>query len=378
MGTRTKDEEIRRLFSNPYKLVSDRILGYGSFSRVVPVVVPRKFSTMTRKTLVAKVLRLESDDELSEPEQTETPERRPVSFSDAAEEVRILRKLQASNKVVKMIDAFELHEEVWIVMEHLPMDLHRLTSASENLLDISMIALITSDLVDALAYMHSHGVVHLDVKPLNVLLSKQGKVKLCDFGFAQEVDESGSVCLEVAIGSKYYVAPEILFGTHSTSYDYLVDVWSLGVVVHEMFSGRSLFTTFYNPKDEESNAFTYKLWIEYQKSNACYEKALLGVEGVDYSADPQLLDALKGSSPRKADDILGQTDDVKAVYKFLRDCLVPLPKRGPVVCPVDRDDAKDRATAEQLKESELLKMFASLEHSTRKKLSSLVRSAATP
>ena len=237
-----KEEEIRSCFVNPYKVGSEPFLGFGTYSLVVPVVSPKRFSTMNRKQLVAKVVRLESEDKDADEEEAEqegnrASRRTPVPYAAVQEEVRILRKLQFSDKIVKMLDAYQLHEEVWIVTEYLPTDLYGLNVSQDVLMDISMIAMITSDLVDALAFMHSKRVIHMDIKPSNVLLSKSGKVKLCDFGFATEVDESGSVCTEVPKGSRYYVAPEVLFGTHSTRIDFLADVWSLGVVVHELFAG---------------------------------------------------------------------------------------------------------------------------------------------
>jgi len=98
---------------------------------------------------------------------------------------------------------------------------------------------ITNQLVNAVATLHSFNVVHRDIKPENILLHKKedGKpfIKVCDFGFACIQPKDG---MNEAIGTPYYVAPEVLSGKR---YDKKCDVWSVGVVVYVMLSGRTPF-----------------------------------------------------------------------------------------------------------------------------------------
>lgn len=92
----------------------------------------------------------------------------------------------------------------------------------------------------ALAHLHSSGVVHRDIKPQNLLVdATRGHVlKLCDFGSAARLGQ-GRSSLVAYICSRYYRAPELIFGT--TNYTTAVDLWSIGCVLAEMIRGRPLF-----------------------------------------------------------------------------------------------------------------------------------------
>ena len=79
--------------------------------------------------------------------------------------------------------------------------------------------------------MHSEGVVHRDIKPENVMLTKEGELKLIDFGLSQRTE--GDNKLKTIAGTPYYTAPEVLDG----HYDYKCDMWSLGVLLYVFMSG---------------------------------------------------------------------------------------------------------------------------------------------
>jgi serine/threonine-protein kinase len=95
-------------------------------------------------------------------------------------------------------------------------------------------ALIVLEVGDALAHAHSFGIIHRDVKPENVMVRKDGAVKLMDFGVAQVVDLERMTVTGQILGSPAYMAPEVLDGK---TLDFRSDIFSLGVMLYQMATG---------------------------------------------------------------------------------------------------------------------------------------------
>lgn len=100
---------------------------------------------------------------------------------------------------------------------------------------------ITLEVADALGYAHGHGVVHRDVKPENILLSKDGNAYVADFGIARAVSAAGVGARTLTgvgqlVGSLAYMSPEQLVG--SKGLDARTDVYSLACVLYEMVVGQ--------------------------------------------------------------------------------------------------------------------------------------------
>ena len=103
---------------------------------------------------------------------------------------------------------------------------------------------IVPQVCDALQYAHEQGIVHRDIKPENILISKEGRVKIADFGLAKIArsidDPAGSAQRPLTgarevVGTPHYMAPEQV--EHPTEVDHRADIFSLGVVLYEMLTG---------------------------------------------------------------------------------------------------------------------------------------------
>lgn len=93
-------------------------------------------------------------------------------------------------------------------------------------------------MVKALDFLHKNKILHRDVKPENLLLSKNGVIKLCDFGFARGIKEDNYLYTDY-VSTRWYRAPELLVG--DAAYNSSIDVWAIGCIFAEIFNGSPLF-----------------------------------------------------------------------------------------------------------------------------------------
>jgi len=127
----------------------------------------------------------------------------------------------------------------YIVMELVPGRTLREVLRDEGALPIAKAVAIAAAVADALHYAHQAGIVHRDVKPGNILIGQDGRVKVTDFGIAKaassrDLTESGAL-----LGTAKYLAPEQVSGQPQ---DRRSDVYGLGVVLYEMLRGKPPFT----------------------------------------------------------------------------------------------------------------------------------------
>ncbi|XP_050344536.1 glycogen synthase kinase-3 beta isoform X9 [Nymphalis io] len=161
-------------------------------------------------------------------------------------ELQIMRRLEHCN-IVKLKFFFyssgERKDEVYLnlVLEYIPETVYKVArhyAKDEQTIPISFIKLYMYQLFRSLAYIHSLGICHRDIKPQNLLLDpKTGVLKLCDFGSAKHLVRSEPNVSYIC--SRYYRAPELIFG--AIDYTTKIDVWSAGCVVAELLLGQPIF-----------------------------------------------------------------------------------------------------------------------------------------
>lgn len=101
---------------------------------------------------------------------------------------------------------------------------------------IEVVCRIIAQVATALEYMHKAGVIHRDVKPSNILVKRDGTVKLTDFGLAREEGLPALTVTGELAGTPHYIAPEQASGSKGKSVDHRVDIYSLGVTLYEMLT----------------------------------------------------------------------------------------------------------------------------------------------
>ncbi|KAJ7063066.1 kinase-like domain-containing protein [Mycena amicta] len=161
-------------------------------------------------------------------------------------ELQIMRLVSHPNVVD--LEAFfyingEKKDEVYLnlVLEYVPETVYRASRHYAKLkqpMPMLQIKLYMYQLLRSLAYIHSLGICHRDIKPQNLLLNPStGVLKLCDFGSAK-ILVAGEPNVSY-ICSRYYRAPELIFG--ATNYTTNIDIWSTGCVMAELMMGQPLF-----------------------------------------------------------------------------------------------------------------------------------------
>ncbi|XP_063387708.1 cyclin-dependent kinase-like 4 [Cydia fagiglandana] len=146
----------------------------------------------------------------------------PLIRKIALREIRMLKNLKHPN-LVNLIEVFRRKRKLHLVFEYCDHTvLSELEKHPAGCPELSK--QIIWQTLQGVAYCHRHNCIHRDVKPENILLTSDGVVKLCDFGFARMISPGESYTDYVA--TRWYRAPELLVG--DTQYSAPVDVWAIG------------------------------------------------------------------------------------------------------------------------------------------------------
>lgn len=156
---------------------------------------------------------------------------------------RFRREAQAAARVshpniVNIYDVGQDGDVYYIVMEYISGETLKERIIREKTLDAESALRIAQDIAEALEHAHQNNLVHCDIKPHNILLTRSGRVKVTDFGIARAVTSATMNYTGTILGSVHYFSPEQAKGSAISAQS---DIYSLGVVLYEMLTGQVPF-----------------------------------------------------------------------------------------------------------------------------------------
>lgn len=199
------------------KANGDSQIGEGAYG-----VVYKALDTETNREVAMKKIRLELEDE-------GVP-------ATALREITLLRQMNHPN-IVRLDDIIMEPTRLFLVFELVDTDLKKLMDSFREPLPADLIQSYTAQILEGLCYCHSMGVMHRDLKPQNLLVARDGSLKLADFGLARAFTPPLKP-LTIEVITRWYRAPEILLG--SATYTAFVDMWSVGCILAEMCNMKPL------------------------------------------------------------------------------------------------------------------------------------------
>ncbi len=207
------DQYIGRLLDNRYEILE--ILGTGGMA----VVYKARCHRLNRLVAI-KILK----DEFARDEEFRR------RFHAEGEAVAML----SHPNIVQVFDVSTSDSANFIVMELIDGISLKQYMEKKGVLNWKETLHFSMQIAKGLEHAHSRGIVHRDIKPHNIMVLKNGSVKVMDFGIARVMNKSNTLTKE-ALGSVHYISPEQAKGGHT---DNRSDLYSLGVVMYEMMTGR--------------------------------------------------------------------------------------------------------------------------------------------
>ncbi|MBK7869130.1 MAG: serine/threonine protein kinase [Ignavibacteriales bacterium] len=143
--------------------------------------------------------------------------------------------------IVKLTRLVQNGEHYFIVMEYIEGMTLKEMLAKTGLLPEDRALPIFHKILRGLAYAHSQGIIHRDIKPGNIIIDKNGNPKITDFGIAKILGDKGLTQTGTKLGTVYYMSPEQI--KNPKGVDQRTDVYSLGITLYEMLTGKLPYNT---------------------------------------------------------------------------------------------------------------------------------------
>ena len=190
------------------------LIGKGSFSKIYKAFHPQKKQTYALKKIKKKNLK---------------------NTKIIIREVSVMRKLDHIN-ILQLYDVLVTKRHFYLILEYCEQgDLKKYVKGKSR--NENFIRNIMNQIKNGLDYMYQLHIMHRDLKPQNILVDKHDTIKICDFGFAKVYNNEHLT--ETICGSPLYMSPEML---NYKSYTDKADLWSVGVIMYELFTNRMPYT----------------------------------------------------------------------------------------------------------------------------------------
>jgi serine/threonine-protein kinase len=151
---------------------------------------------------------------------------------------QILSKIGDHEGIIGYVEHGKIKGQLYLLMEYVEAANLKELYAQHDAVLLENVAQILIDMAVALEHMHDNGFMHLDFKPENVLITRNGKVRLVDFDLAQEIPEKPVIFSKKNPGTPAYMAPEQLLGLPISN---RVDIFSYGVAAYELLTNHKPF-----------------------------------------------------------------------------------------------------------------------------------------
>jgi cell division cycle 2-like protein len=137
-----------------------------------------------------------------------------------------------------VVDDDDCDDGTYMVMEHMQYDLKQLMEAKTQPFSMGEIKSFMKQLLEGVKYLHDNWILHRDLKTSNILLNKDGHLKICDFGMSRQYGSPLKQYTSLVV-TLWYRAPELLLG--AKKYSKAIDMWSVGCIMAELLSKEPLF-----------------------------------------------------------------------------------------------------------------------------------------